>query len=255
MSKLLSLFVMLLAVVPHSIEQENFMTKVNECYDEYIYAISEEIEFGDVMIAFGKYKKDYYISAFCLSESSLSPNIYIYINDKLYTCVSEGTIGLAYGFKVKENDSIKIVFGKEPQTKTYELSFDNLMQQLQQEPIEGKGSGDFPENKRESYILSILKFVLIGFAVFCVLLIILLIFIIKRGKSIFSKKIYYNDDYDNYNNSQEFEDKDVVDTTFEEVQDIDRQALMDKYFEEYRCGDITEEELNEKLKKLWWKND
>lgn len=256
MTKFLSILLMFLTVVPHSIEEENFIENVNDCYDEYIYAIDEEIEFGDVVVAFGTHKDKYYVSAFFLSESSISPIIYIYINDKVHTCVAEGTIASAYGFKLSKDDTLKIVFGKEVQNKTYELNVQELIDKLNQEPLSGNGTGDFPENKRESYLLSMIKYLLIGFGVFAIILIVLLVVIIKKGNSIFGRKVYYNEnDYNNYDNNQGFEDSKVIDTTFEEVQEVDRQALMDKYFEEYRLGDITEEELNEKLKKLWWKND
>lgn len=256
MTKFLSILLMFLTVVPHSIEEEHFITNVHECYDKYIYAVDKEIEFGDVVVAFGIHKDKYYVSAFLLSESSISPTIYIYINDKMHTCVAEGTIASAYGFKVNSDDTLKIVFGKDIQNQTYELNVQELIDKLNQEPITGNGTGDFPQNKRESFLMSMIKYLLIGFGIFAVVLIVILVIIVKKGNSIFGRKVYYTEnDYTNYDNNQGFEDKQVIDTTYEEVQEKDRQALMDKYFEEFRSGDITEEELNEKLKKLWWKND
>lgn len=254
MIKLFSFIMLLLSVVPTTIEQEKFITTVNDCYEEYIYAVNEEIEFGQVTICFGTYKNKYYVSAFILSESSLSPNIYIYVNNKLTTCVAEGTVANAYGIKVDSNDTLKIIMGKDPQTKTYELSLDELISNLQQTAIKGNSQGNFPSNKRESYVLSLLKLLLIGFGIFAVVLIIILFIIIKKGKSIFAKKVYYNDEYEDYYNYKK-EDEDVIEATYEDNNEVDRQVLMDKYFEEYRSGDITEDELNEKLKKLWWKND
>ena len=50
------------------------------------------------------------------------------------------------------------------------------------------------------------------------------------------------------------EDEEIIDASFE-VEQVNKQEIMDRLFEEYRHGDITEEELNEKLKKLWWNND
>lgn len=256
MIKFFSLFLAFLTIVPTTIEQESFMETINDCYEQYIYAIDEDIEFGHVTIAIGTHKDKYYISAFLLSESSLSPNIYIYVNDKVNTCVAEGTIANAYGIKVDKDDTLKISFGKEPQLKTYELSLTELIEELNTNPLSGNGTGDFPSNKRESFFISMLKYMLIGFGIFLVGLIILLVIIIKRGKSIFNRQVYYNNnDYNNYDNTEGFSDQNVIDATFEEKTDEDRQALMDKYFEEYRSGDITEEELNEKLKKLWWKNE
>ena len=48
---------------------------------------------------------------------------------------------------------------------------------------------------------------------------------------------------------------DPIEESKESVQQVNKQALMDRYFEEYRKGDITEDELNEKLKRLWWQDD
>ena len=53
--------------------------------------------------------------------------------------------------------------------------------------------------------------------------------------------------YEEYGNPVEEKDQ--------EIEKVDKQSLMDRYFEEYRSGEITEEELNEKLKKLWWQNN
>ena len=56
---------------------------------------------------------------------------------------------------------------------------------------------------------------------------------------------------------EEDEDEDIIDVESDniEVQQVNKQEVMDRLFEEYRHGDITEDELNERLKKLWWKEN
>lgn len=234
-----------------SIEEETFMDNVNKAYDEYKVVIDEETHSGDVTIVFGIKKDDYYLSAFFLNESAGNFNLQIYIDDVLEnTFVQEGTVINAFGVEVEEAEMVNVLIHHDSQDFKYQLDIEKLIEE--DGFVEGLGEIKFPQNKFETDIIKIIRLLIFGFAAISCCFIFVIVYFYKKRKGRFNNGYkeridVVNDYYEEYGDPEEDAKKDI--------EQVNKQALMDRYFEEYRKGDITEEELNEKLKRLWWQDD
>lgn len=234
-----------------SIEEETFMDNVNKAYDEYKVVIDEETHSGDVTIVFGIKKDDYYLSAFFLNESAANFNLQIYIDDVLEnTFVQEGTVINAFGVEVEEDEMVNVLIHHDSQDFKYQLDIEKLIEE--DGFVEGFGEIKFPQNKFETDIIKIIRLLIFGFAAISCSFIFVIVYFYKKRKGRFNNGYkeridVVNDYYEEYGDPEEDAKKDI--------EQVNKQALMDRYFEEYRKGDITEEELNEKLKRLWWQDD
>lgn len=254
MIKLLSILLAFLSVnvTSHSIEEEKFIENVHNCYDEYKVITDEVTSVGDITIVIGVKDDDYYISAFFLNNTSVNMNLQVYLNEKLEsTFVVEGTVINAFGVKIDETDDVIVVIHHESQDIKYPFKVSEVIADKDSFVI-GLGDADFPKNKLETNIINIIRLFIFGFAAVSCCFIFVIIYFYKKRKGRFNSS--YKEPIDVVGEYyQEYGDPEV--DSKQEVEQINKQALMDRYFEEYRSGDITEEELNEKLKRLWWQDD
>ena len=251
MIKLLTIVLAFLSIsLSSSIEEERFLENCHTSYDEYTIIENEETSLGDVTIVFGKKNDKYYMSAFFLNESTVSLNLQYYINDKLKsTFVLEGTVVNSYGVKVDDDDKVTIAIHHVSQDIKYDYTIKELLEKNFQK---GLGTEDFPDNNYEKDVIKIIRLFILFFILLSIVLVLIILYFYKLRKGKFNlvqKPVLdlQDDYYEEYG--------DPIEDSKEEVQQINKQALMDRYFEEYRKGDITEEELNEKLKRLWWQDD
>ena len=233
-----------------SIEEDKFLENCHAAYDEYKIVTNEETSCGDITIVFGIKDNKYYMSAFFLNDSSVSLNLQYFINDKLKsTFVLEGTVVNSYGVRVEENDKVTVAIHHTSQDIKYDFEVNDL---INMELIKGTGSEDFPNNNYEKDVIKIIRLFILFFILLSIVLIGIILYFYKMRKGKFNlvqKPVIdvENEYYEEYG--------DPIEESKESVQQVNKQALMDRYFEEYRKGDITEDELNEKLKRLWWQDD
>ncbi len=236
----------------------NFIETVQECYEEYYIVNDQELSYGDYTLVFGIKDNDYYLSCFLYTDNVNSKQqIRIIKNDEIgKTFVSDSGVVEGYGYKVNSTESLSIYVVNSDNPELIEnIKISTLVDEFASRKISGLGSKDFPKNKREVNLINQIKIYLTVFTVISCLFIVLIIFLYKTKRGRFNS--HYQENYDDYyqpkqNNEQDSEE--VIDTSFE-VEQVNKQEIMDKLFLEFRSGDITEEELNEKLKKLWWNND
>ena len=249
MLRFLLLFSLLLSV--STTAEQTFLDAVNEGYEQYAIIVDEEREIGDLTIVVGVVNGKYSISAFLLNNAtSQNHRICIYVNDKLTTFVPDGGVVAGYGLEFKENTHLKIyLVSDNDELLAFESDATDLITTVKSSTLQGHATGEFPKNKRESDLLSKLRLFLIIFVLAAILLALFLIIMYKKAVGRFNghkeEPLY---DYEQQPENEE------IDATFT-VEEENKEAIMDKLFEEFRSGEITEDELNEKLKKLWWHND
>ena len=249
MIRFLLLFSLLLSV--STTAEQTFLDSVNDAYEQYTVIVDEEREIGDLTIVAGAVKGKYSLSAFLLNNAtSQNHRICVYVDEKLTTFVPDGGVVAGYGLEFKENAHVKIyLVSDNDELLVYEADASNLMSAVNDSSLKGNGSAIFPKNKRESDLLSKLRLFLILFVVAAILLAVFLILMYKRAMGRFSGK--KEEPLYDYEQPSEDEPRDAEFSVEEE----NKEAIMDRLFEEFRRGDLTEDELNEKLKKLWWHND
>lgn len=253
MIKFLSLIILILTVnlQSTSIEEERFMENVHSCYNKYSTVIDEETTVGDIKVILGLKDDKYYLSAFFLNEASVNMRLQVFINDNLEgTYVVEGTVINTYGIEVQETDNLLIVIHHESQDIKYSLNISETLKTINYQ--EGLGNLKFPKNKLETDVIKILRLFIIGFVLISAAFVLVIVYFYKKRKGRFNEKNknvidVVGEYYEDYG--------DPVEDAEKEIEKVDKQSLMDRYFEEYRSGEISEEELNEKLKKLWWQNN
>ena len=253
MIKVLSLIVLFFSVNlrTSSIEEERFIETVNNCYNQYSVVIDEETTVGDLKVVLGVKKDKYYLSAFFLNDASVNMRLQVFINEELEgTYVVEGTVINTYGIKIENTDIVDVVIHHESQNIKFNLNIAELLKDIQYQ--QGLGSSKFPKNKLETDVIRIIRMFIAGFVLLSLGFVFVILYFYKNRKGRFNPnhnpKIDVVSEY-----YQEYGDP--VEEAEKEIEKVDKQSLMDRYFEEYRSGEITEEELNEKLKKLWWQTD
>ena len=250
MIRFLLLFSLLLSV--STTAEQTFLDSVNDAYEQYAVIVDEEREIGDLTIVAGAVKGKYSLSAFLLNNAtSQNHRICVYVDEKLTTFVPDGGVVAGYGLEFKENTHVKIyLVSDNDELLVYEADASNLMSAVNDSSLKGNGSAIFPKNKRESDLLSKLRLFLILFVVAAILLAVFLIIMYKKAVGRFNGRR----EEPLYDYEKEAEVETPRDAEFS-VEEENKEAIMDRLFEEFRRGDLTEDELNEKLKKLWWHND
>lgn len=238
----------------NSISGTNFIEQVNKAYDKYVIVDDETIMVGDYTLVFGSYNNKYYISVYLLNNGTQNNHqIKVLINDiELTTFVYDSGVVLGYGLEVKSTDKFKVyVSDKNTDTLIDTYDVQNLIDELIKNPSKGLSTGEFPKNKRELDLIKTIKIYIYLFIALSVGFIVVLIILYRLRAGRFNSN--FKEQEENLF-KKNIEDEEIIDASFE-VEQVNKQEIMDRLFEEYRHGDITEEELNEKLKKLWWNND
>ena len=176
--------------------------------------------------------------------------IAVYVNDKLTTFVPDGGVVAGYGLEFKESDHVQIYLSTDnDKLLVMDIDGSTLIAYVKASTLQGQGTAKFPKNKKETNLLAKLRLYLIIFVLAAILLAVFLIIMYKKAMGRFSGR--KEEPLYDYEKPVEEEPREAEFSVEEE----NKEAIMDRLFEEFRRGDITEDELNEKLKKLWWHND
>jgi len=263
--KALSILLTLFSIlnIANTINGEKFIDNVSKAYDEYTIVLDEETSFGDCALVYGTYKNNKYICCYLFLENvSEASYLRIKLDDDVTTYVSDSNVIEGYGLKIKKQSQVSFYFySNEQEILIKEYSIDELNNLLEINKIDGNGKGKFPSNKKEvTFEDKLITTILIVASINLALVIVVIVLYVKRvGK--FNKTTpkdpeYYpiktyidTTGYEVDNNEQTSEDKNESNELTEEQ----KKEIMDRLFDEFRCGDISEEELNKRLKNLWWK--
>ena len=262
MIKVFSCFLMFFNIFfgyANTIPGNEYMDEVNDSFEEYYIVEDQKLVVGDYTLVFGKYKEEYYLSCYLYNEGvTNNQKIRIIVNDiSITTYVPDSSVVAGFGLKLNTSDSFKVLViddSNELEIGTYRVS--DLVDELIKNKIIGNGSGNFPKNKREVDAVNTIKMFLFGFIILSILFVVILVILYKNRVGTFNEK-HKLEPLFGFEKEYGEEDEDVIDVEEDnyEVQQVNKQEVMDRLFEEYRHGDITEEELNEKLKKLWWQEN
>lgn len=239
-----------------------FNDNINKCYNEYIICVDENTSFGDVALVYGTYKDNYYLSCYLYGENN-STSIYLRIklDNKITTYVMDSNVIEGYGLKVKSVDVVGFYFySNDIEILIKEFTVEELNQLLLNNPLIGQNQGHFPRNKKEVSIETKLMIFIACFVILASAFVVLLVFLYIKRVGKFKKEesdVINTTDYtyinnNDYYNSQDYESNN--DSKNIEVDTRNKEEIMDDLFKQFRSGDITEEELNERLKNLWWKD-
>lgn len=243
MKFLIILICSFLTITVPTLEQTTFEEIVHKNYEQYYYLVSEEVVIGDVIIVMGTIKKDIYISGYIYNTTS----------EKHLFKLSNGNTYSECFYKVKLTEDLKIMIqtSKGTNFKTYEvenISYNDLMSMNMEK---GEGKNSFPSERIKLDIFDIyalLSFVFIGIiALFTIILVML-----YRKKEAKFKQNYHQDREFN------FEKNDIIEISnnyFEEEKAKTKDEQMEEAYEEFKKGKITEEELNNRLRRIWWSEE
>lgn len=229
-----------------------FMETVNKAYDKYFLVEDKEIVVGDFTLVFGQVDDKYYLSCYLFNTGAQNNHyIKVIVNEQsLTTFVSDGGVVEGYGLELKSKDTFKIyVSDKEHDLLIGTYQVGDLIDDLLVNHQVGFGTKEFPKNKREIDFIRTIKLYIYLFIFLSLAFVGVLIFLYKFRMGRFNER-YKKLEPNIF--KQEVEEEEVIDASFT-VEQENKQEIMDRLFEEFRHGDITEDELNEKLKKLWWK--
>ena len=244
-----------------------FKENINNCYETYIYLMDEENVYGDLALVFGKVKSRYYASCYLYAYNQ-SQKLYLRIklDDELTTYVPDSLVVEGYGLEVKKQTKLLFyIYDGEKEILMGEYNISDLLNELETEPLQGNASMKFPKNKKEVSLITKLRIMMIVFVIICIGFSFLLFILYKKrigrfnqqrlNNQIASEKQYdYDyktindeDSFNEYMNQHQQQRSETVHETKEQI--------MERLFNEYRCGDISEEELDERLKNLEEQND
>lgn len=257
--KLLSIVLTLFTIltVTESIPGDKFQQNVQDSYAEYVYLIDEETVYGDLAFVFGTYKNKYYVACYLYSYNQ-DAKIYLRIkqNDKIVTFVPDSLAIEGYT-KIEEEDFTYCYYKDDNEILIQSFKFTECVAKLKDHPLKGGASGAFPKNKKEVSLITKITLVLIFMLFFTIALALFLIILYKKRVGRFNnmKDENSNQDYidasfitegdeesfNNYVNRQK--------DSYKEPK-ISKEEIIDRLFKELRSGEITEEELDERLKNL-----
>lgn len=226
-------------------EQDAFNEVVHKNYDYYEVIIEEETSIGDVQIVRGAVNKKMYISVFLYQTEE---NLHKIVIDNEIT--QEKVINI-HKYRLQENVEVKILSEGDVFFKTYVVEnieyedFENIA-------IKGDGKNNFPRQKLKLDIFDIFLFMMYGFIglIGIFTLVLLTLYRKKIGKFGQTKPVQPQNDYG---------DNDYIDVEYnyqpvEEEPEKTEEELMKEAYEDYNNGKITEQELNNRLRNIWWSN-
>lgn len=235
MKFLISIICSFLLISAPTNEQLDFEKVIHENYDEYYYVVSEETTVGDVVIVVGSIDKKLYISGF----------IYNTTYQKHQFKLTSGNIYQEFFYKVplKEEFEISVESPLGTNFKTYRIENMDYDDFLKMDINQGKGKNHFPTEE-------------LKLDIFDIYLILTLIFIgIIAVFTIILSKIYQNKKMNlNFNNQPVTTVIDIPNDDFEIERKTKEEQMLEAY-DDFKQGKITEAELNNRLRAIWWSDD
>jgi hypothetical protein len=163
----------------------------------------------------------------------------IKINNK----ITQDKVTNIHKVRLKEDTKITILSNKGAFFKEY------IVENVEYEEFitlanAGNGKNNFPREKIEFDIFDIFLFMFYGFVLLSGLLSFILLMLYRKKIGKFKQEAPINDNYieaDYEYNTEEIEEK-------------SEEELMKEAYEDYHNGKITEQELNNRLRNIWWSN-
>ena len=219
-----------------TIEQNTFNEVVHNNYDYYQVVVEEETMIGDIKIVYGAVNKKMYVSVFFYQTHE---NMHkIEINGKI---IQDKVISI-HKVRLKEDTKIQILSENGAFFKEY------IVENIEYEDFitvayTGNGENDFPKEKRDFDIFDIFLHMFYGFILLVGILSFILLTLYRKKVGKFSPKTPIVENYIDveYDLNAELEEK-----TDEE--------LMKEAYDDYHNGKISEQELNNRLRNIWWSN-
>lgn len=229
-----------LTISSPTLEQTTFEEIVHKNYDKYYYLVCEETSIGDIEIVIGSVNKNIYVSGY----------IYNTTNEKHIFKLSNGDTysECFYKVKLKENLNITIETTNGTYFKTYEvkkISYDDFVL-LNTES--GEGKNHFPSEQIKLDIFDIYALLSLGFIGIIALFTIILTMFYRKKIGRFNQ----NHNQDNELRFGETSIIDIVNNNFEEEKEKTKEEQMEEAYYEFKQGKITEGELNNRLRRIWW---
>ncbi len=231
-------------------EEEKFLINCKENYDYYQVLIDDELDKGDITIVLGSNSDQLSLSVFfyCNKENH---SIKIIGTDFTKTYSPANSIVEHYQIIVDHSQDLIIdVSFRDTLYKEYNVIIPENITTFKQSAVVGIGKDNFPSPIKNINLAQLMKQLLIVFAILAAGFGIAIIVVVKTRKGRF------NPNYQNAGpNPFEQPKQDVIDVEYEHVPNKTKQELMDELFEQYKKGIISEQELNERLRSLWWTDD
>ena len=220
-----------------TIEQNTFNEVVHDNYEYYQTLIEEETSVGDIKIVYGAVNEKMYVSVFFYQTHEIMHKIEI--NNK----ITQDKVTNIHKVRLKEDTKITILSNKGAFFKEY------IVENVEYEEFitlanAGNGKNNFPREKIEFDIFDIFLFMFYGFVLLSGLLSFILLMLYRKKIGKFKQEAPINDNYieaDYEYNTEEIEEK-------------SEEELMKEAYEDYHNGKITEQELNNRLRNIWWSN-
>lgn len=232
-----------LTITTPTLEQTAFEEIVHKNYDEYYYLVYEETSIGDIVIAIGTIKEDIYISGY----------IYNTTNEKHIFKLSNGDTYDECFYKVRLKENLKIMIQTTNGTnfKIYEVENISYNDFISMNTERGEGKNRFPSEQIKLDIFDIYAILSLGFiGIIALFTIILAMF--------YRKKIgRFNQNY-NQDKGLNLEKNSIIEISnnnFEVEKEKTKEDQMEEAYDEFKKGKITEEELNNRLRRIWWSKE
>ena len=220
-----------------TIEQNTFDEVVHDNYDYYQVVMEEETTVGDVKIVWGSVNKKMYFSVFFYQTHA---NMHkIEINGKI---IQDKVISI-HKVRLKEDTKIKILSENGAFFKEY------IVENIEYEDFitvayTGNGENDFPKEKMDFDIFDIFLYMFYGFIILVGILSFILLMLYRNRVGKFNQETQIVENYIEAD----------YDYQTEEIEDKSEEELMKEAYEDYHKGKITEQELNNRLRNIWWSN-
>lgn len=235
MKFLISIICSFLLISSPTSEQTNFESVIYNNYDEYCYVVLEETSVGDIVIVLGSIDEKLYVSGF----------IYNITYKKHQFRLSNGDVYRECFYKVPLKDDFEVFIESASGTKfkTYQIeniSYDDF---VKMDLIKGEGKNHFPTEEVKLDILDIYSILVLFFIGLIALFTIILNAIYRK------KRISYNQKYQTTNN--------VIDLSNDEfeIKEKTKEEQMLEAYDDFKKGKITETELNNRLRIIWWSKE
>ena len=220
-----------------TIEQNTFNEVVHDNYDYYQVLIKEETSIGDVEIIRGAVNKKMYVSVFLYQTHE---NMHkIKVNNK----IAQDKVINMHKIRLKEDTEVKILSENGAFFKEYIVENIEYEEFIKVADV-GNGKNNFPKEKMKLDIFDIFLFMFYGFVLLTGILSLILITLYRKKIGKFSQEKQINENYIEVD----------YDYQTEEIEEKSEEELMKEAYEDYHNGKITEQELNNRLRNIWWSN-
>ncbi|MBQ8292983.1 MAG: hypothetical protein IJX78_04140 [Bacilli bacterium] len=245
MKFILTLICSFFLIAAPTVEQVRFEETINKNYEKYYYVVEEETTVGDIIIVVGSINKQMYVSGFIYNTTktkhvfSIDNNIY---ENHFYKIKKDGLLEVF----VKTNEGT--IF------KRYEIKVPAEEELNNMDVIVGEGKNNFPKEKIKVDIIDIFISLSFGFIGIIALFTVVLTMLYRRKMGRFNTNYPKDTSWENYEYHPEEEVIDVYEENYQVVEKTKEEQMKEAY-DDYNSGKITESELNNRLRSIWWSNE